>query len=307
MNSQETRKFRLPLRQYIAEKTIRGLLFGSGLLSIFVTISIVAILVVESVKFFGYEDVTLIKFLTDTQWTPLFADKHFGIMPLLVGTLMVAFIALLVALPLGLLSAIYLSEYAKPKIRSVLKPLLEILAGIPTVVYGYFALVTVTPFLKQLVPGLGVFNALSAGIVMGIMILPMVSSLSEDAIRVVPDSLRRASIALGATKFETTTRVVVPASLSGVVSAFILAASRAIGETMIVAIAAGMNPTLTFSPLRSIETMTAYIVQVSLGDTPVGTLEYQSIFAVGMALFVMTLFFNILSHFVVKKYREVYQ
>lgn len=299
--------FRLPARQYITEKSIRWLLFGSGILSILVTVSIVAILVFESAKFFGYEEVTLLKFLTDTQWTPLFADKHFGILPLLVGTVMVAMIALTVALPLGLLSAIYLSEYARPKVRSILKPLLEILAGIPTVVYGYFALVTVTPFLKQLIPGLGVFNALSAGIVMGIMILPMVSSLSEDAIRVVPDSLRNASVALGATQFETTTRVIVPASLSGIVSAFILAASRAIGETMIVAIAAGMNPTLTFSPLKSVETMTAYIVQVSLGDTPVGTLEYQSLFAVGMALFVLTLFFNIISHMVVKRYREVYQ
>ncbi|MCF7803473.1 MAG: phosphate ABC transporter permease subunit PstC [Candidatus Marinimicrobia bacterium] len=306
-STQKYRGFRLPRKQYITERIIRGLLFGSGILSIFVTISIVVILVLESSKFFGYEDVSLIKFLTDTQWTPLFADKHFGIMPLLVGTLMVAFIALLVALPLGLLSAIYLSEYAKRNVRSFLKPLLEILAGIPTVVYGYFALVTVTPFLQKLIPGLGVFNALSAGMVMGIMILPMVSSLSEDAIRVVPQSLRNASTALGATKFETTTKVVVPASLSGIVSAFILAASRAIGETMIVAIAAGMNPTLTFSPFNSVETMTAYIVQVSLGDTPVGTLEYQSLFAVGMALFVMTLFFNLISHLVVKRYREVYQ
>lgn len=301
------REFRLPFKQYLAEGVIKRLLLGSGILSILVTVSIVAILIWESSKFFGFEDVTLIKFLTDTQWTPLFADKHFGILPLLIGTLMVAAIALMVALPLGLLSAIYLSEYAPPGLRSILKPVLEILAGIPTVVYGYFALVTVTPFLKQLIPGLGVFNALSAGIVMGIMILPMVSSLSEDAIRVVPTSLRRAAIALGSTKFETTMRVVVPASLSGIVSAFILAASRAIGETMIVTIAAGMNPTLTFSPFQAIETMTAYIVQVSLGDTPVGSLEYQSIFAVGMALFVMTLFFNIISHFIVKRFREVYQ
>jgi len=300
-------KFRLPFRQYFAERSIKSVLFASGILSIFVTVGIVVILLWESSRFFGFEDVTLVKFLTDTQWTPLFADKHFGILPLLVGTLMVAIIALIVALPLGLLSAIYLSEYAPKRIRSILKPILEILAGIPTVVYGYFALVTVTPFLQKVIPGLGVFNALSAGLVMGIMILPMVSSLSEDAIRVVPTSLRHASFGLGATKFETTTRVVVPASLSGIVSAFILAASRAIGETMIVTIAAGMNPTLTFSPLRSIETMTAYIVQVSLGDTPVGTLEYQSLFAVGMALFIMTLFFNIISNLIVKKYREVYQ
>jgi len=299
--------FRLPARQYLAEGIIQKLLFAAGILSVLVTISIVVILVWESAKFFGFEDVTLLKFLTDTQWTPLFADKHFGILPLLVGTIMVALIALLVALPLGLLSAIYLSEYAPSRLRSILKPLLEILAGIPTVVYGYFALVTVTPFLQKLIPGLGVFNALSAGVVMGIMILPMVSSLSEDAIRVVPTSLRNASIALGSTKFETTMRVVVPASLSGIVSAFILAASRAIGETMIVTIAAGMNPTLNFSPFQAIETMTAYIVQVSLGDTPVGSLEYQSLFAVGMALFVMTLFFNILSHLIVKRFREVYQ
>lgn len=300
-------RFRLPFQQYLSERVIKSILFASGVLTIFVTVGIVVILFWESSRFFGFEEVTLVKFLTDTQWTPLFADKHFGILPLLVGTLMVAVIALSVALPLGLLSAIYLSEYASPRARSILKPILEILAGVPTVVYGYFALVTVTPFLQKFIPGLGVFNALSAGLVMGIMILPMVSSLSEDAVRVVPMSLRRAAYGLGATKFEVTTRVVIPASLSGIVSAFILAASRAIGETMIVTIAAGMNPTLTFSPLRSIETMTAYIVQVSLGDTPVGTMEYQSLFAVGMALFVMTLFFNILSNLIVKKYREVYQ
>lgn len=305
--AEKHREFRLSPGQYFSERSIKGILFASGLLSIFVTIGIVVILFLESSRFFSYDEVSLIKFLTDTQWTPLFADKHFGIMPLLVGTLMVAVIALLVAVPLGLLSAIYLSEYARDNVRSVLKPILEILAGIPTVVYGYFALITVTPFLQKLIPNLGVFNALSAGIVMGVMILPMVSSLSEDALRVVPTSLRNAAIGLGATKFEVTTRVIVPASLSGIVSAFILAASRAIGETMIVTIAAGMNPRLTFSPLQSIETMTAYIVQVSLGDTPVGTLEYQSLFAVGMALFVITLFFNIISHFIVKRYREVYQ
>ncbi|MBD3275749.1 MAG: phosphate ABC transporter permease subunit PstC [Candidatus Marinimicrobia bacterium] len=300
-------EFRLSPRQYLSERSIKSLLFASGVLSIFVTLGIVVILFLESSRFFSFEEVTLLKFLTDTQWTPLFADKHFGILPLLVGTLMVAVIALLVAVPLGLLSAIYLSEYARDNVRSALKPILEILAGIPTVVYGYFALITVTPFLQKLLPNLGVFNALSAGIVMGVMILPMVSSLSEDALRVVPTSLRNAAIGLGATKFEVTTRVIVPASLSGIVSAFILAASRAIGETMIVTIAAGMNPRLTFSPLQSIETMTAYIVQVSLGDTPVGTMEYQSLFAVGMALFVITLFFNIISHFIVKRYREVYQ
>jgi phosphate transport system permease protein len=305
--AEKHREFRLSPRQYLSERGIKGILFASGLLSIFVTLGIVVILFLESSRFFSYEEVSLVKFLTDTQWTPLFADKHFGILPLLVGTLMVAVIALLVAVPLGLLSAIYLSEYARDNVRSALKPILEILAGIPTVVYGYFALITVTPFLQKLLPNLGVFNALSAGIVMGVMILPMVSSLSEDALRVVPTSLRNAAIGLGATKFEVTTRVIVPASLSGIVSAFILAASRAIGETMIVTIAAGMNPRLTFSPLQSIETMTAYIVQVSLGDTPVGTLEYQSLFAVGMALFVITLFFNIISHFIVKRYREVYQ
>jgi phosphate transport system permease protein len=305
--AEKHRQFRLSPRQYLTERGIKGILFASGLLSIFVTLGIVVILFLESSRFFSYDEVSLVKFLTDTQWTPLFADKHFGILPLLVGTLMVAVIALLVAVPLGLLSAIYLSEYARDNVRSALKPILEILAGIPTVVYGYFALITVTPFLQKLLPNLGVFNALSAGIVMGVMILPMVSSLSEDALRVVPTSLRNAAIGLGATKFEVTTRVIVPASLSGIVSAFILAASRAIGETMIVTIAAGMNPRLTFSPLQSIETMTAYIVQVSLGDTPVGTLEYQSLFAVGMALFVITLFFNIISHFIVKRYREVYQ
>lgn len=281
------------------------LLFLCATLSIFTTVGIIGVLIFETIEFF--KEVSLWDFLTDTQWTPLFVEKHFGILPLLSGTLLVSSIAMAVAIPLGLLSAIYLSEYASEGFRGVVKPLLEILAGIPTVVYGYFALLLVTPVLKRLIPGIAGFNALSPGIVMGIMILPMVSSLSEDAMRAVPRELREGAYALGATKVQVATRVVIPAALSGIVASFILAVSRAIGETMIVTIASGQRPRLTLNPLVPIETITAYIVQVSLGDTPAGTIEYKTIFAAGMTLFVFTFVLNLLSHWLRVRFREEYR
>jgi phosphate transport system permease protein len=289
----------------LKEEAIRLLLLACGAVSILTTVGIVAVLIVETIAFF--REVSILDFLTDTQWTPLFAEKHFGILPLLNATLLTSLLAMVVALPLGLGSAVYLNEYARPRVRAVLKPLLEVLAGIPTVVYGYFALLFVTPLLRLVVPETQIFNALSASIVMGIMILPMVSSLSEDAMNAVPVSLREASQALGATRFETSTRVVIPAALSGIAASFILAISRAVGETMIVTIAAGQMPRLSWNPLQAMETMTAYIVQVSLGDTPTGTLAYKTIFAVGMALFVITLALNFLSQWFVRRFREVYE
>jgi phosphate transport system permease protein len=286
------------------EEAIRAALFLSAFLSVLTTAGIVAVLIVETVEFF--REVPLWSFLTDTQWTPLFADKHFGILVLASATLLTSAIALLVAIPIGLLSAIFLSEFAPGGVRQVLKPLLEVLAGVPTVVYGYFALLFVTPVLQRIVPGIAGFNALSAGLVMGVMIIPLVVSLSEDAMFAVPGSLRDGAYALGATRFEVATRVVVPAALSGIVASFILAISRAVGETMIVAIAAGQSPNLTLNPFVPVETMTAYIVQVSLGDTPTGTLEFKTIFAVGMTLFLITLGLNVLSHRLVRRFREKY-
>jgi phosphate transport system permease protein len=262
------------------------------------------VLAVESFDFFRVAPLT--EFLFGTEWTPLFADKRFGVLPLVVGTLLVSAIAMAVALPMGLLSAVYLSEYAGPRVRRVIKPVLEVLAGVPTVVYGYFALLFVTPLLQQIIPSLAGFNALSPGIVMGIMILPLVSSLSEDAMRAVPNGLREASYALGATRMQTSLTVVVPAAFSGITAAFILAISRAVGETMIVAVAAGQQPRLTLDPRVPIETMTAYIVQVSLGDTPAGTLEYRTIFAVGMLLFLGTFGLNLVSTWLRDRYREEY-
>ncbi len=291
--------------QRIYEGGIGALLFLCATLSIFTTIGIVGVLIFETIEFF--REVSIIEFLTDTQWTPLFVEKHFGILPLLTGTLLVSSIAMAVAIPLGLLSAIYLSEYASEGFRSVVKPLLEILAGIPTVVYGYFALLFVTPLLKRFIPDIAGFNALSPGIVMGIMILPMVSSLSEDAMRAVPRDLREGAYALGATKVQVAIRVVIPAALSGIVASFILAISRAIGETMIVTIASGQRPKLTLNPLVPIETITAYIVQVSLGDTPAGTIEYKTIFAAGMTLFVFTFVLNLVSHWLKVRFREEYR
>ena len=289
----------------IQERIARSILFVFSTVSILTTVGIVSVLLFEAIQFF--QEVSPIEFLTGTRWTPLFASKHFGVLPLVTGTLLVAFLSMLVALPLGLLSAIYLSEYAPSKLRQVVKPVLEILAGIPTVVYGYFALLFVTPLLRMISEDIAVFNALSASIVMGIMILPMVSSLSEDAMTAVPNSLREGAYALGATKLEVATRVVVPSALSGIAASFILATSRAIGETMIVTIAAGQNPNFTLNPFVPIETMTAYIVQVSLGDAPAGTLEFKTIFAVALTLFCITLIMNLLSQWVVRRFREQYE
>lgn len=268
-------------------------------ITILTTLGIVAILLYESLQFF--REVPIKRFLLDTQWTPLFPNKHFGIWPLLAGTFLTSSIAMLVSIPSGIFIAIYLSEYASTRYRNILKPALEMLAGIPTVVYGYFALLTVTPFLKKFIPNLSGFNALSAGLVMGIMIIPIVASLSEDAIRAVPITLREASYALGATKFQTITRIILPAASSGIISSFLLGMSRALGETMIVTIAAGQMPNLTLNPLQPVQTMTAYIVQVSLGDTPHGTLEFKTIFAVGISLFFITLVFNIAGYLLKKK------
>ena len=276
-----------------------------SMVSILTTLGIVAVLLFEALGFFA--EVSLVEFLTGRQWTPLFRPQHFGVLPLLAGSLLIAFGAAAVALPIGLLSAIYLSEYAHNKARAVIKPVLEILAGVPTVVYGYFALTFVTPLLRQIWPQTEVFNALSASIVMGIMIVPMVSSLSEDALSAVPRTLREGAYALGATRFEVAIRTVVPSALSGIIASFILAISRAIGETMIVAIAAGATPKLTLNPLESVQTMTAYIAQVSLGEVPHGTLEYKTIFAVGLTLFSITLLMNLISNAVLRRYREVYE
>jgi phosphate transport system permease protein len=282
-------------------KTICG---AFAAISVITTVGIVGVLIFEAIAFL--QEVPLSQFLTQTRWTPLFASKQFGIMVLISATIMIAVISILVAAPLGLLAAICMSEYAQPKVRRVLKPILEILAGVPTVVYGYFALLTVTPFLQKFLPNLQGFNALSAGLVLGIMITPLVASLSEDALYSVPRSLKDASYALGATKRETVTSVIVPAALSGIVSSLILAVSRAIGETMIVTLAAGANPTLGFNPFVPIMTMTAYIVQVTSGDAPHGTLAYKTIFAVGMTLFLMTFALNIFSFWFVRRFREKY-
>ena len=292
------------MRSQTIEWVIERVLFLCAALSVFTTVGIILVLAVETIGFL--REVSVFEFLFGTEWTPLFANKSFGVLPLVAGTVLVSSIAMLVALPMGLLSAIYLSEYAPAQVRRAVKPVLEILAGVPTVVYGYFALMFVTPLLQRFIPGLAGFNALSPGIVMGIMILPLVSSLSEDAMRAVPQGLREGAYALGATRMQTSLNVVVPAAFSGITAAFILAVSRAVGETMIVVIAAGQQPRLTGSPLVPIETMTAYIVQVSLGDTPQGTLEYRTIFAVGMLLFLMTFSLNLVSTWLRERFREEY-
>ncbi|MGM0574516.1 MAG: phosphate ABC transporter permease subunit PstC [Myxococcota bacterium] len=283
------------------ERVIGGFLFACAALSIVTTLGIVAVLAFETVAFF--REVSFADFFGDTQWTPLFADKHFGIWPLVSGTVLVTGIATAVALPFGLLAAIYLSEFASDRGRSILKPLLEILAGVPTIVYGYFALVFVTPMLQAIVPGLAGFNALSPGLVIGVMIIPMVSSLSEDALHAVPGSLREGAYALGARKLPTIFRVVLPSAMSGIAASLVLAISRALGETMVVAIAAGQQPRLSMDPRVPIETMTAYIVQVSMGDTPTGTIEYRTIFAVGATLFLMTLVMNLLGQRFTRRFR----
>lgn len=291
-------------RRVSTEIGIEWVLFLCASLSVLVTIGILSVLVFETVQFF--QTVSPLEFLFGTTWTPLFFDKQFGVLPLVAGTVLVSTVAMVVAVPAGLLTAIYLSEYAPASFRRVVKPILEVLSGVPTVVYGYFALLFVTPLLQKIVPGLAGFNALSPGLVMGIMILPMVSSLSEDALHSVPRGLREAAYALGATKAQVALRVIVPAAFSGISAASILAISRAIGETMIVTIAAGQQPRLTGNPLVPIETMTAYIVQVSLGDTPAGTIEHQTIFAVAMLLFVSTFTLNLASNWLRERFREEY-
>lgn len=288
----------------LKEKGIELLLLAAALTSVAITIGIVGVLTYESLQFFRH--VSLVEFLTDHQWTPLFAEPHYGILPLISGTLVTTGVALAVAIPMGSLIAIYLSEYASRRLRETVKPALELLSAVPTVVYGYFALLLVTPALQTLWPGLPGFNMLSAGLVIGIMIVPYVSSVSEDAMRAVPVHLREGAFALGATRMQTALRVVFPSALSGITAAYVLGVSRAIGETMVVAIAAGMQPTLTWNPLEPAATMTAYIVQVSLGDLPHGTVGYQTIFATGLTLLLMTLAFNLVGHVLKKRYRQVY-
>lgn len=290
--------------QRLKEGSIETALFLSALLSVVITLSIVGILVNESYGFF--KEVSFREFFTGTQWTPLFANPKFGILPLIMGTLLTTGIALSVALPLGLLVAVYLSEFAPHKMREIIKPVLELLAAVPTVVYGYFALLFLTPILQRFIPDLSGFNALSPGIIMGIMIIPYVSSVSEDAMIAVPMHIREGSYAMGATKLQTAFKVIIPSAFSGIAAAFIIGISRAIGETMVVAIAAGGMPNLTANPLEPVQTLTAYIVQVSLGDAPHGTVEYKTIFAAGLTLFFMTLGFNILGFWLKKRIREVY-
>ena len=290
--------------RHVKERIIEFILFLAALVSVATTVGIVLILLKESYDFF--QVVSLWDFLTDTQWTPLFSDAHYGILPLLSGTMVSSTVALLVAIPLGTIIAIYLSEFAPFAVREVAKPFLELLGGIPTIVYGYFALLFVTPLLQVVFPELPGFNLLSAGLVMGIMIIPYVSSVSEDAMRAVPMALREGSYAMGATRFQTAIRVVTPAAFSGIAAAYILGVSRAVGETMILAVAAGMQPNLTWNPMEPAATITAYIVQVALGDLPHGSIGYQTIFAAGLTLALMTLLFNVLGHLLRKRYRQAY-
>ena len=297
-------RLRKKASRHMKERVIESLLFLAAAMSVLTTVGIVYILVKESYVFF--QMVPLSDFLFDTQWTPLFDDAHYGIMVLLSGTITSSIVALLVALPLGTIIAIYLSEFAGFKTREIAKPFLELLGGVPTIVYGYFALTFVAPLLQKIYPDLPGFSLLSAGLVMGIMIIPYVSSLSEDAMRAVPMALREGSYAMGATRLQTALRVVIPAATSGIASAYILGISRAVGETMILAVAAGMQPNLTFNPLESGATITSYIVQVALGDLPHGSIGYQTIFAAGLTLLFITLAFNLLGFWLRKKYREVY-
>jgi phosphate transport system permease protein len=291
-------------RRHMRERFIETILFLMAFTSVAITFSIVVMLVKESLVFF--EQVSLWDFLTDTQWTPLFDDPHYGILPLIAGTVVSSAVALAVAIPLGTIIAIYLSEFAPFAVREVAKPFLELLGGVPTVVYGYFALLFVTPLLQKIFPELPGFSLLSAGLVMGIMIIPYISSLAEDAMRAVPMHLREGSYAMGATRFQSATRVVIPAAFSGIAASYILGISRAVGETMVVAIAAGMQPNFTWDPMEPAATITAYIVQVSLGDLPHGSIGYQTIFAAGLTLLLLTLTFNVLGHILRKRYREVY-
>ncbi|UCV11154.1 phosphate ABC transporter permease subunit PstC [Dechloromonas denitrificans] len=286
------------------ERLIEGLLLGAAAISVLTTLGIVYVLVSESIQFFS--NVSIVDFLTDTQWTPLFDDAHFGIMVLISGTLVSSLVALLVAIPMGTIIAIYLSEFANAKVREVAKPILELLGGIPTIVFGYFALLVVTPILQFIFPQLPGFSLLSAGLVMGIMIVPYIASLSEDAMRAVPMSMREGAYALGSTRLYTAIHVVVPAAMSGLAASYILAISRAVGETMILAVAAGMQPNLTWNPMEPAATITSYIVQVALGDLPHGSIGYQTIFAAGLTLLLITLVFNILGQWLRAKFRESY-
>ncbi len=300
----QPRRLGYSYRRNLRERFIEALLFLTAFASVAITLAIVVMLVKESYEFFQH--VSIWDFLTDTQWTPLFDDAHYGILPLVSGTLVSSAVALLVAIPLGTVIAIYLSEFAPFTVREIAKPFLELLGGVPTIVYGYFALLFVTPLLQKIFPELPGFSLLSAGLVMGIMIIPYVSSLSEDAMRAVPMSMREGSYAMGATRFQTAIRVVMPAAYSGIAAAYILGISRAVGETMVVAVAAGMQPNLTWNPMEPAATITAYIVQVSLGDLPHGSIGYQTIFAAGLTLLLMTLSFNIIGHILRKRYREIY-
>lgn len=286
------------------EKIIRIVLISLGVISILTTIGIVLSLFEETIAFF--KEVSISEFLLGTKWTPLLTPRHFGVLPLVMGTLIIVIISACISIPIGLGSAIYLSEYAPKKARRIIKPLLEILSGIPSIVYGYFALNTITPMIRSIFPNAGVFNALSAGIAVGIMTIPMVSSLSEDAMMAVPDSLRQGAYGLGATKLEVATQIVVPAAFSSIIASFILAISRAIGETMIVAMAAGSTPKMTLNPLESIQTMTGYIAQISMGDVPYGSLEHKTLYAVGTLLFAITFSLNVLSRRIVKKFGRSY-
>jgi phosphate transport system permease protein len=288
----------------VSERIIEAILFSAAAVSVLTTLGIVYVLVSESILFFQH--VSIVEFLTDTQWTPLFDDAHFGIMVLVSGTLVSSFVALAVAIPMGTIIAIYLSEFANSKIREVSKPVLELLGGIPTIVFGYFALLIVTPLLQKIFPELPGFSLLSAGLVMGIMIVPYVASLSEDAMRAVPMSLREGAYAMGSTRLHTALHVVVPAAFSGLAASYILGISRAVGETMILAVAAGMQPNLTWNPMEPAATITSYIVQVALGDLPHGSIGYQTIFAAGLTLLLITLCFNILGQWLRRKFRENY-
>lgn len=291
-------------RTKLANTIAKNIFLFFALISIFTTIGIILSLFTNSTGFFS--KVSLLEFLTGTEWTPLFNNPSFGVLPLVAGTLIITIGAGIISIPVGLCSAIYLSEYAKPRVRKFLKPALEVLAGIPSIVYGYFALTSITPVLQKIIPQTEIFNALSGSIAVGIMTIPLVSSLSEDALKAVPDSLRYGAYGLGATKLETSLGVVVPAAVSGIAASFVLAVSRAIGETMIVTIASGARPNFTLNPLQSVQTMTSFIVQASQGDNPHGTVGFYALFAVGLLLFLLTLGMNILSHYFVQKYRKEY-
>ncbi len=297
-------EFKSKVRTQKREKLIKIILTALGIISILITIGIALSLFEETVAFF--EEVSISEFLLGSKWTPLLTPKHFGVLPLVMGTLSIVIISACISIPIGLGSAIYLSEYAPRKARRIIKPLLEILSGIPSIVYGYFALNTITPIIRSIFPEAGVFNALSAGIAVGIMTIPMVSSLSEDAMMAIPDSLRQGAYGLGATRLEVSTQIVVPAAFSSIIASFILAISRAIGETMIVAMAAGSTPKMTISPLESIQTMTGYIAQISMGDVPYGSLEHKTLYAVGTLLFLITFSLNVFSRRIVKKFGRSY-